>query len=212
FDQEVLFRSGGYAEVTGWRGFFEYDAQTSGDSLTFFWNRSSFVFDPDIEGLGGNSHAIAALNTPLTYDIPLSNVRVGDTFYVSANVRASTLNLRQRESYLSAFFRDPQTSEGVAWAYSGVEPIATPTDAPVATTSVAAPPCAGGAADPAAGTLAFEAADFAAPELPGGGATVVVTRSGGSKGAVSALLTTSDDAALAGGDYTAVATQVLFAD
>src|SRR5262249_15354184 len=125
---------------------------------------------------------------------------------------ASTLNLRQRESYLSSFFRDPQSSDGVAWAYSGVEPIETPTDAPAPTTPVAAPPCASGVADPAAGTLAFEAATLAAPELPGAGATVVVTRSGGSKGAVSVLLTTADDAALAGGDYTAVATQVLFAD
>src|SRR5262249_22696644 len=35
---------------------------------------------------------------------------------------------------------------------------------------------------------------------------------GGSKGAVSALLTTGDDAAIAGSDYTTVATQVLFAD
>lgn len=211
FAEEVLFRSGGYAEITGWRGFFGYDAKTYGDSLTPFWDRSSFDFDPDVEELDGG-HAIAALHAPLTYDIPLSSVRIGDTFYVSANVRASTLNLRQRETYLASFFRDPQSADGVAWAYSGVEPIATPTDAPAPTASVAASPCASGTADPAAGTVAFEAATFAAPELPGAGATVVVTRSGGGRGAVSALVTTADDVALAGDDYTAVATQVLFAD
>src|SRR5262249_25054414 len=122
-----------------------------------------------------------------------------------------TLNLRQRESYLSAFFRDPQSSHGLDFQYAGVEPLETPTEAPARGTALPAPACAG-APDPAAGTIAFESATFSAPELPGDGATVILRRSGGSRGAVSALLPTADDTAAAGGDYTAVAAQVLFAD
>ena len=210
FDQETLVSTGGRVELTGWRGFFGFDAQTEAGAGRRFWDRESFNFDPDVEKLGGG-HAIVSLLAPIRVDVPLSDVRVGDIFAVDVSLKASTLNLRQRESYLSAFLRDPSAGSGLEWAFSGVEPVETPPTPPTAPPPEAAPVCAG-APDPAAGLLAFESATFVAPELPGDGATVIVTRTGGSHGAVSALLTTSDGEAIAGSDYRSVSTPVLFAD
>src|SRR5262249_1914992 len=147
----------------------------------------------------------------IVVNVPLSSVRVGDQFYVMVIAKADTLNHRQRESYLAAYFRDPQNSNGLAFDFTGLEPLETPTVKPSAPAPVPAAPCTTGP-NPAAGTLEFAAPTFEDPEFPGDGATVVVTRSGGSSGAVSALLTTSDGTALAGADYTAVSTQVLWAD
>src|SRR5262249_47562275 len=116
-----------------------------------------------------------------------------------------------RESYLSAFLRDPNAGSGLEWAYSGVEPVETPPTPPEFPAPEEVPPCPG-APDPSAGLIALESGTFEAPELPGEGARVFVTRTGGSRGAVSALLTISDGSAIDGSDYRALSVPVLFAD
>lgn len=208
--QRTLVRTGGSVELAGWRGFFDFDAHTEAGARQPFWNQASFTFDPDVERLEGG-HAIVALAAPIPIDIPLADVRLDDVFVVGVRLEANTLNLRQRESYLSAFLRDPSAGNGLEWAYSGVEPVETPPTRPALPAPEAAPLCPG-APEPAAGLLAFESATFETPELPGDGTTVVVTRSGGSRGAVSALLTTSDGSAVDGSDYRSISVPVLFAD
>jgi uncharacterized delta-60 repeat protein len=210
FDQRDLLRTGGFAEITGWRGAWDYDAYTDHDATTPFWSRSSFDLDPDVDDDGGG-HAGLRLASPIAIDVPLSSVRVGDMFYLEVSAKAETLNHRQRESYLAAFFRDPLHSDGLAFASSGLEPVETPTEKPSPHAPPPAAPCATGP-DPEAGTLQLDAATYAAPELPGDGATIVVTRSGGSRGAVSATFRTGDGTAIAGADYSPVSTSILFAD
>ena len=210
FDQSVLLNTGGYAELSGFVGAWTYDAYTNADATVPFWSPLDFEFDPDFDEDNGG-HATVNLQSPITIDIPLASVPTGKTFYLWVTAKAETFNHRQRESYLAAYFRDPQQSDGLAISYEGLEPIETPVEKPVPIAAVPAADCPTGP-DPAAGTLQFEAATFEDPEVPGDGATVFVTRTGGSSGAVSALFTTIDGNALAGADYTAVTTQVLFAD
>jgi hypothetical protein len=104
FDDAPFLQTGGFAEITGWRGFFAYNAQTDHDATVPFWDRSRFFFDPDYDDEGGG-RAQLVLDAPIAIEVPLSSVGIGDLFYVAVNARAFTLNLRQRESYLSAYFR-----------------------------------------------------------------------------------------------------------
>jgi hypothetical protein len=113
--QRTLVRTGGSVELAGWRGFFDFDAHTEAGARQPFWNQASFTFDPDVERLEGG-HAIVALAAPIPIDIPLADVRLDDVFVVGVRLEANTLNLRQRESYLSAFLRDPSAGNGLEWA------------------------------------------------------------------------------------------------
>lgn len=209
FNQQEFFKAGGFADISGWRGAFDYDAYTVGQSGVRFWDRSSFEFDPDVDGTGGG-HAIARLAGPITLSIPLASVPVGQEFYVTAQVKASALNHRQRESYLSSYLRDPAASHGLEWSYSGVEPVETPTTLPAPPPPLQAANCAGGSTG--AGSIQFDSTAFLQPELLGAGATVLVSRTGGTGGMVSARLSTANGSAADGSDYSAVSTYVVFAD
>jgi uncharacterized delta-60 repeat protein len=204
-DLEEFFSTGGFAELSGWNDAWDYDVHTHADVTAPFWRDDRFSLDED----GGIVDL--KLSHPLLIEVPLDSIATGDTFLLATIVTAGTHNRRQRESYLSAWFRDPQGSDGLSFSHAGLEPVETPSDAPSPAAAAAAPPCPTGP-DPQAGTIEFSSAAFSHPELPGGGATVVVRRTGGSRGAVSALLTTADGDALAGSDYGEVATLVLFAD
>ena len=207
-DQKVILHTGGYAELRGWRGNWFADAFTTGLSNRRLWKFSDFIFDRDVDQFDGG-HSILGLAAPLVVNVPLDSVAVGHDFYLNVEVSASALNHRQRETYLSAFFRDPAGSTGLDFAFTGLDPIATPAEKPSDLPLVGAGACTGGAGG---GTLQFSAPAYATPELLGIGGTVVITRTGGSSGATSATLTTSDGSAAAGSDYTFVSTLVLFAD
>ena len=163
-----------------------------------------------MEGDGGG-HAVAYLAAPITIEIPLSTIQVGDTFSVMAALKAVAPNHRQRESYLSAYLRDPKARTACngrtrSRAGGDARDEADALDSPRRGRVSEWP-------GPSGRPARFrESATFDEPELAGDGATVVITRSGGSKGAVSALLTTADGTALAGTDYLSVSTPVLFAD
>ncbi|HKE17027.1 MAG TPA: Calx-beta domain-containing protein, partial [Kofleriaceae bacterium] len=206
----TLLETGGFVELFGWQGNWGHDAYTTGGSTRRLWGPFDFELETSDDEDGGVS-AEVRLGEPITIDVPLSSVEVGDTFYVLATAEADTVNHRQRESYLSAYLRDPQASDGMSLRFEGLEPLETPTELPALAAPAPAPACAAGP-DPEAGTIELAADAFADPELPGDGATVVVTRAGGSAGAVSAHLATGDGSARAGADYTAVDTEVLFAD
>jgi uncharacterized delta-60 repeat protein len=209
YDQKTFLTTGGFAALSGWRSVWDYVARSENYSTAPLWKPGDFEFDPDVEGTGGG-HARVTLPSPVTIDVPLSSIGVGHSFFVSILATASTYNRRQRESYLSAKFRDPLEAAGLEFTYTGLEPMDTPTVPP----PVIPPEPASACARPrrGAGTLQFETAAFSEPELPGDGATVLVTRSGGGRGDVSVTFTTSDGTALGGADYTPVTTHVLFAD
>jgi uncharacterized delta-60 repeat protein len=208
FDQKTILKTGGAAELTGFRAFWDFKAYTTYGANASFWGNQHFAFDSDEDGDGGG-HATLTLAAPITINVPLDSVGVGNDFYLSVVVKASAYNHRQRESYLSAYFRDPVGADGLEVVYSGIDPVETPTEKPVEPVLVSAPECTGGSGG---GVLQFGSPTFETPELPGAGATVLITRTGSTAGAVSATLTTSDGAATAGSDYSAVSTIVLFAD
>ncbi len=121
----TLLRTGGFAEVSGFRGDFRYDAYTEGGSTRSFWKFDDFAFNPDFDETGGG-HATLELAHEIAIEIPLTAVEVGETFSVVAAAEAKSLNHRQRESFLAAYFRDPQNANGLQWRYSGLKPVETP--------------------------------------------------------------------------------------
>ena len=211
-DGRALVRTGGLAELTGWRSNWDGRAHTRHSSTVPFWGRDDFRIDGDVDGDGGH-HAVAGLidGGRIVIDVPLASVAVGERFSIAIDVKSESINHRQKESYLASSFRDPASGDGLQWIAQGVTPVETPPVKPIAPAPVAAGACPSGP-DPAAGVLQFAAPAFAEPEIVGDGATVVITRIGGSRGAVSALLSTRDGTAVAGADYRPVTTQVLFAD
>lgn len=207
-DQKTILKTGGGAQLFGWRGAWDYEAYTTFGATGSFWDRGSFTFDPDVDDVGGG-HAALSLDTPITINVPLDSVQVGNDFYVSAKVDVLAWNHRQRESYLAAYFRDPVAANGLEFEFTGIDPIETPLEKPEEPVPASAPACNGG---PNGGTIQFAAPSFETPELLLSGGTVMVTRTGGTSGPVSATLTTTNGSAIAGTDYTAVSTIVYFAD
>ena len=123
-------------------------------------------------------------------NLDISSLDEGELYGVHVFMRASTLDVRGRESAVEASIRDPQRRLGLHET-SGVRPRGEPPfpepplEAPVAAV------CPGGPRSAAGGTLQFDASQYAIGEWPGAQPEVVVHRSGGSVGAASAALTTS---------------------
>ena len=207
-DQQFLLKSSGWAELNGWTGNFGIEVYTGEQSTRKLWDQANFDFDPDVSDVGG-TNAQLFLTAPITISIPLATVDTGQDFSVSTVLTVGTSNHRQRESYLSAYLRDPQGATGLGLSYAGLEPIEEPAPVP-AGILVEAPACAGGGGS--GGSLQFEGTAFAEPEIIGNGASVVVTRTGGSSGAVSARVTTTGGSATAGSDYATLSTVVIFGD
>jgi len=205
---DQFYLANGRASLQGFRGRWRGQINTYSDSYIPLWNLDDFERDFVDGDLGWYKVRLAA---PITIDVPLDSLPVGATFYAVSFVQAWAYQTRNVEAYMGAYFRDPVNSDGLNVSYSGLEPIEPLTsEIPEPAAPEPAPACE--TPDPAAGVIEFESASFKEPELPGFGAEVIVTRTGGSRGEVSARFTTSDDTALAGVDYEAVDTFVLFAD
>ncbi|HEY7641257.1 MAG TPA: Calx-beta domain-containing protein [Steroidobacteraceae bacterium] len=174
------------------------------------WQHDDFVFDDDVDGLGNKHRASYELKEPVTIEIDLSKLDVGDSFTLLIEAVAETNNRRQRESYVAAYLRDPVSSDGTTIETFGLDPVAVPYRDPPPD-EPPAPECSSGD-EAAAGTLQFATSDFFAPEMPTATRQVVITRSGGTQGAASAIVRTHDGTAHAGDDYQAVSTTVYFGD
>ena len=172
------------------------------------WQHDDFVFDDDVDGLGNKHRATYELKEPVTIEIDLSKLDVGDSFTLLIEAVAETNNRRQRESYVAAYLRDPISTDGTTIETFGLDPVAVPYHEPPPD-EPQAPECSSGD-EAAAGTLQFAGADFFAPEMPTATRQVVITRSGGTRGEVSATVRTHDGTAHAGDDYEAVSTTVHF--
>ena len=88
FDQTTLMKTGGRATLDGFAGRWDFNASTDAGSTLPFWSTDSFGFERDVDGDGGG-HATAELLRNIAIDVPLSSVRVGDSFYVAASVKAT---------------------------------------------------------------------------------------------------------------------------
>jgi uncharacterized delta-60 repeat protein len=208
--EACIYSTGAMLTLSGFRSNFSSRQRSLANGRKPLWQgESPFVLNTAVAGDPG--HARVHLPAPLPIDIPLDSVPVGAEFHVQVELWVSAINLRQRESYVSSWFRDPASSSGLDMAYLGLTPVAVSGVAPGAPYQPAAHPPACTPGVTPTGTVQFAAPAFANPESSGRG-RVIVSRTGGSSGAVSLLFTTADGTATADSDYLPVETYVLFDD
>ena len=224
FDQfDYFYTLGGSAELTGIAGSWDSRANTGAFSRRKLWSIEDFEFD--IESIDNHEEALITMKLarPIfhEYFVDLSSVEVGQAFTLrfTANAKAynraaSAINGRgpEFETSAQAYLRDPRSPQGLSVSFAGLEPIETQMPVVLPPVLPVAPePCVPGPApDPAAGTIQFDAASYVQSESNVAPA-IIVTRTGGDTGAVTATFSTSDGSAVAGTDYTALATTVFFA-
>ena len=204
----TVFSGKSTLELSGYQAHWNASMKSELKYRQELWQGSDFVFDDDRFNTGAKQEASYELKEPVTIDIDLAKLDVGDKFTLLIEVNVETTNRRQRESYVSAFFRDPVSIEGATIETFGLDPIAVPYQDPPPD-EPQAPECSSGD-EAAAGTLQFAASTFFAPEMPTGTTQVLITRTGGTQGEVSATVRTQDDTAHAGTDYETVSTTVYF--
>ncbi len=188
-----------------WGGAFETDNVPQA-----IWTNADFEFDRDVDGNGIGDHARATLRAPITVNVPLADIPVGDMFVLHTKASALANDERHGYTYAAAFLRDPQASGGVGMSYSGLTPVDAPAGALPDYQVPEASECTG-PADPAAGVIEFRDSGFEVNEYDDY-ASILVSRSGGTEGFVSATFSTEDDTGTAGTHYEAVSTTVAFAD
>lgn len=200
----TFFQRRGFAVLDGYHNNWRFDAVDAASSRASLWKPDDFEFGTD-----GPGRATLRLKQPLVIDIDLSSVDEDQTFTLLVDASVRAINRRQRESAVSAFFRDPVSLDGVTIEAVGLEPVAVPFDEPP-DDEPEAELCTG-PIDPAAGTLQFTAASYVAAETPAGGMAVRVSRTGGTTGALSATVRSRDGTAAAGTDFAPVQANVYFA-
>lgn len=205
----TFFSGRSSVELYGHQGNWRTRNKVAIDARSSLWKAEDFTLDGDAGGFGSKQHAIYQLKEPITVEVDISRVPVEGTFTLLIEAIAETMNRRQRESYVAAYFRDPLGTEGTTVEAEGLEVIAIPFAEPPPDEELIAPECTIGNDDDA-GTLQFAADTFLAPEVIGGGSQIVITRTGGNAGEVSATVRTHNGTALAGSDYEAVEKSVYF--
>jgi uncharacterized delta-60 repeat protein len=207
----TFFRLAGGIELDGFAESWEDHAWTDAVSLVPLWEKEDFkITIADFNNLS-ESLVVMEIRQPLTYEVDLSSVEVGEVFHLRITTTAHAHN---------AFGGPPSEGPNSAGAYfnpgrvpvlqfAGLGTLAT-ADLPAGTPATAVA-CPSGNPDPQAGVLEFSAATYSRLEssrTP----IVTVTRTGGTEGAVSVSFTTSDGSAVGGADYETVNQTVVFAD
>lgn len=218
--QVTFFRTSGWAAIEGFAE--QQDPQIS-TGYQHEGDRPLFrLSDFDIEHpTGSQRHTQMRLRSPITIDVPLESVPLGENFIVGVFAEARAWTRRQGEVYIAAYFRDPASTGGLSVVHQGLELLDPSSDDSERITIIPpAPPCEATAGDGTGGTIQFEATSYFKPEWPGDAgdfAEIMVTRTGGT-GEASALLTTGGGTATAGtrdtpgSDYEPVTTYIQFAD
>lgn len=226
FCTEVLTNAGNAFEVEGWRagankaffldsrGMFLSGLPNPGrkPKLIGGWTLANdFDFNDDVDGDGSHRHAVLKLRHPVTIEVPLNNIPVGEVFTVTTTARSDAINhiggSFDGGAYVGSSLVDPARSVGIDVVSEGIEEVPFRNDFPSAPV---AEPCTSGI-DPAAGTVEFSSPDFPTLERPAD-ALIFVQRTGGTKGDISVLVETQDETALAGSDYKSVRRTLRFAD
>jgi hypothetical protein len=209
----LVLQVGASAEISGRSGLWGFDvgvASLGGGLWQGLWDERHFAFVQDVDGSSGAQHPRAQLHAPMTIDVDLSSVDVGQEFTVTTVVSAHAYNRRGRESGIGAYLRDPSKVRGAAVNMTGLEPTYRPLPPPIEVSTPA--PCEGGV-DPAAGVLQFSAASYELAEQPFAGTSAVeITRTQGSAGEVSVTFTAAGGTATPGVHFVPQTTVVYFAD
>ena len=150
------------------------------DSSRPLWDGRKFTVDPDADQSGTGSSAVKRLTGPITLNVPLTRLHLGELFAVHVSLYASTFNDRGDESGAQAFIEDPQHVRPGLRAH-GLDPRGKPRFKEPPVTPPPAARCPAGARLHA-GTLQFSDGRFAVDEAIST-PLVQVTRTGGSRGA-----------------------------
>ena len=194
---QAFFHTAAGARLSGNAGDWDFDGWTYMFSPTDMWDIGDWEFETDLGGVGGDLDALAVLNHPVTVDVDLSAIAVGEDFSIAINAFADAYNRRGGESFIDASFGNSTVDNSPQITATGLKR-RPPEIAPIPSAGVVTVPCVAGVPNPDAGTLQFDDDAYTMPEWAGGSPQVVVTRTGGSEGAVSADFTTSDGTAIAG--------------
>jgi uncharacterized delta-60 repeat protein len=217
---ELIDSLNGSAQVDGFAENWHSYAVTGGPSRVPFWTVEDFDFDITSEALNGASESkvVMTLARPHTFPIDISSIEVGRVFHVMMDVGAFAYNViagppSEFTTASAAYFMQAPGVGGPTLTSTGLEPAATPAGLVLPTSVPTAPrACTPGPGPNAnAGVIQFALAEYSVGESTGE-SIVEITRTGGTVGAVSATFRTSDGTAIAGTDYSAVATTVFFAD
>ena len=207
---DPFFSAMGAPGISGWGSTF-----TPGVSTDSRVGQPLFDLDDfDIQPFAGQDrHVTMRLRSPITVDIPLDSVAVGEAFEVGTRVIAKAWSRRQGESYAGAYFRDPAKTNGLSLEFDGVTMLPPPAEVrePSLITSPALP-CDATGTDGAGGTIQFDTTSYLWPEWPGDEAEITITRTGGGGGEASVAFATGGGTATPGSDYESVTTHVRFAD
>jgi len=213
----------GHAHLGGLAKDWKKDATTSGPSMLPVWNDG--LFDLSIESINGadESKAVYTLRERLSFEVPVSNIEVGEQFNVRITFSASAKNFiggapselpTSAGVYLN--FPDSETGGGAGpitvVTSTGLEPVDTPSPLPEPPPLVLVPPAPCVPGPGSAGTLQFSADGYSLSEAETDVPTITVTRTAGTTGAVTATFSTVGGTAVAGTDFTGVTSTVFFAD
>jgi hypothetical protein len=110
-----FFDVGGAVYLEGYKGHWAVGAATASDARAPFWKAAQF----DIEGSRTGSEASLELHRddpldppePVRLTVPLSSIGPGEQFAVHVSMEAEAIDDRGRESYASAFIKDPRRIE-----------------------------------------------------------------------------------------------------
>jgi uncharacterized delta-60 repeat protein len=212
--QKTFLYVNGQVGLKGFLNNWVLSIRDSGDALQPFWVNGA----PIGTGLETLEPKVT-LPRDIVLNIDLSSVPVcppereakdckDSEFTINSSLTAYALNLRKRESGLTAMIRDPLSISGSSLTVEGLEATNNPAAAPI---GVEEPlPCA--APNPAAGVLQFSSPTYDIAEGAFRTSDILVTRTGGSEGAVSVTFRASDGTAVNDVDYSAPAVTVFFGD
>lgn len=200
---DVFYYASGSALLFGFADRWSVDAYADATSLSPMFAGAAFDNDLNVDGTG--RHARSRLSEPIVLEIPLDSIARGTEFEVVGFVTVRAYSRRQGESYISAYFRDPLSTEGLEVETHGLLLIDPPAEIPALRWTPPPAQCTG-----AAGVIAFDTTAYLHPEWPGDRARIIVTRTGGSGSAATAVFSTGGGSATAGVDYTPVTTIVRF--
>lgn len=212
-----FFHIAGIATLSGFAQNWTRNVHTTIGSHVPFWNDTDFQLvrnnGPDNKL---DSQAVLTLLEPLSFNVDLSSIDVGETFVVRLTATARAHNRlggppselpTSAGAYMN--FEDPSGGGGSLFITDGLQQVDTPVDVPDPPPLVLPPlPCD---QNVGAGVLQFSAATYTTPETDTT-PTVTITRTGGSSGRVSATLTTIGGTATGEADFEPVNATVIFAD
>lgn len=147
---------------------------------------------------------------PIPIPVDITQVDSGQEFTLRIVAKATTYNVAKRESYVTAYLRDPAGIGGTEISFTGLTPTNNPLPPRPLGTFGEAPACT--TPNPGAGTIEFVATEYSTAEGAFTANPILVARTGGTSGKVSATFTTNGGSAAPGTDYEALVTTVAFGE